>query len=79
MNWIFEYNRQIQSGQITACNKVKTVYQKLVNDLTTGTKWDFDERKSDHAILFIEHFCKHSKGEWAGKPVLASAVFVRHF
>lgn len=70
MNWIFEYNRQIQSGQIIACAKVKTVYQKLVNDLTTGTKWDYDEDKADHAIIFIEHFCKHSKGEWAGKPVL---------
>ncbi|MGF3113135.1 terminase large subunit [Facklamia sp. P9177] len=29
----------------------------------------FNNDKANYAIEFIERFCKHSKGEWAGKPV----------
>ncbi|WP_295237921.1 terminase TerL endonuclease subunit [Veillonella sp.] len=30
----------------------------------------FDEGKAQYVIDFIERFCKHSKGKWAGKPVI---------
>ena len=69
MNCIFEYNKKIQSGEILTSKKVKAVYQALVNDLEKSEKWVFDERKAQHAILFIEGYCKHSKGKWADKPV----------
>jgi phage terminase large subunit-like protein len=29
----------------------------------------FDENRANKPIRFIEQFCKHSKGEWAGQPV----------
>ena len=29
-----------------------------------------DEERALRPIKFIETFCKHSKGEWAGKPVI---------
>ena len=70
MNYIFEYNRKIQSGEILTSKKVKAVYKALVNDLEKTEKWIFDERKAQHALLFIENFCKHSKGKWADKPVI---------
>ncbi len=68
-NPIFEYQQKIESGEIVACQKVKTVYKALVNELKSGEKWCYDERRAEHAIYFIEHFCCHSKGEWKGKPV----------
>ena len=34
-----------------------------------GARYIFDEKKALRPIEFIERFCKHSKGEWAGKPV----------
>lgn len=70
MNYIFEYNEKIQSGEILTSKKVKAVYKALCNDLKKQDKWVFDERKAQHAILFIESFCKHSKGKWANQPVL---------
>ena len=33
-NPIVEYNEKIQSGEIVACQKVKTVYKALVRDIT---------------------------------------------
>lgn len=30
----------------------------------------FDEQVGQHAVEFIEGYCKHHKGEWAGKPLL---------
>lgn len=71
MNYIEEYNNKIQSGEIITSKKVKLTYKALIEDLNNPqTKYKFDERKAQHAIFFIEHFCKHSKGKWADKPVL---------
>ena len=33
-------------------------------------KYVFDEAKANRPIKFIESFCKHSKGELAGKPLV---------
>lgn len=30
----------------------------------------FDEALGQHAVDFVEGFCKHHKGEWAGRPLL---------
>ena len=47
------------------------------------SKYIYDENRANHAIYFIENFCKHSKGKWANKSVklelwekaLISAIF----
>lgn len=31
--------------------------------------WWFDRQKADHVCAFIETFCRHSKGEWAGQLI----------
>jgi len=69
MNYIVEYNNAIQRGEINACRRVKAVYARLVEDLNRPGKYIFDEQKAARPIAFIETFCKHSKGEWAGQPV----------
>lgn len=70
-NPIIEYWNKIDSGEEVVSLKVKRVYQKLVNDLRDKTsEWEYDSKKANHAIEFIENFCKHSKGKLGGKPFL---------
>lgn len=68
-----------------ANKKILAVYKKLVNDLKNGNKVEyvnkdtgevetieyvFDYNKAQRPIKFLEKFCCHSKGKWAGKPVV---------
>ena len=56
-----------------------TFYTPERNSFSAGSltevKWfdsiseKFDVKLGDRPIQFIEKFCKHSKGKWAGKPV----------
>lgn len=70
MNWITEYNSQIQSGEIQACDKLKRIYSKLSADCDREeSRYIFSQEHAQRPIDFIETFCKHSKGEWAGKPL----------
>ena len=70
MNYILEYLKAIEDGEIITSKRVYKVYKKLADDLKNpNSKYIFDEKKATRPIEFIEKFCKHSKGEWAGKPV----------
>ena len=70
MNFITEYNNLIQSGKIAASRRVKQVYARLAAATAeTSGQYIFDETRAYRPIAFIERFCKHSKGEWAGQPV----------
>ncbi|GHU96334.1 terminase [Clostridia bacterium] len=69
MNYIEQYNNAIQRGEINACRRVKSIYARLVDDLRKPEKYVFDEARATRPITFIETFCRHSKGEWAGQPV----------
>ncbi len=72
MNWIKEYNDLIQSGEIITSRRVKAVYARLAaatDHCGSDSPNYFDEAKGERPIAFIERFCRHSKGEWAGRPV----------
>lgn len=69
MNYILEYYNLINSGKVKASKKIKKQYEKLVNDIEHPGRWHFDLDKANRPIKFIEKFCKHSKGRWAGKPI----------
>lgn len=70
MNYILEYLKAIENGEIIISKRVYKVYKKLADDLDNpDSKYIFDEKKAVRPIEFIEKFCKHSKGEWAGKSV----------
>lgn len=69
MNWIKAYADKIESGEIVTSKRVRKIYQRLVYDMDNPGKYRFDEAKANRPIEFIERFCKHSKGEWAGQPV----------
>ena len=70
MNFITEYNSLIQSGEIVASRRVKQIYSRLAaTTADTSGQYIFDENRADRPITFIERFCKHSKGEWAGQDI----------
>ena len=70
MNYITAYNSLIQSGEIVASRRVKRVYARLAAATAdTSGQYIFDEAQASRPIAFIERFCKHSKGEWAGQSI----------
>lgn len=71
MNYIRQYNDLLQSGRIVASRRVKQVYARLAaaTEESSGN-YVFDEARGERPIAFIERFCKHSKGEWAGQSVV---------
>lgn len=71
VNPIILYFEKIQSGEIVACEKIKTLYAHLTESITNPeSEYYFDDKRAEHALTFIEKFCKHSKGKWGGKPVV---------
>ena len=69
MNYVQEYYKQIQEGKIIVSAKVAKVYKKLTEEIEHPGKYIFDQGRAERPIEFIERFCKHSKGEWGGKPI----------
>lgn len=70
MNYILEYWEGIKNGEHIVSQRVHRQYEKIVSDINSSGKYIFDEARANKPIEFIERFCKHSKGEWAGKPVI---------
>lgn len=79
-----EYYEWICANPDKVCNKVKTIYKRLIEDLKTPKKvsflnkstgetethtYVFDIVKAHKPINFIERICKQSKGKWAGKSL----------
>jgi len=51
--------------------KVCKVYNELVRIINDSKgEWEYDANKANHAIEFIENYCKHSKGKFGGKPFI---------
>jgi phage terminase large subunit-like protein len=71
VNYILQYNRQLQSGKITACEKIKAVYKRLAEDCKSKGKYHFDIDRATRPIIFVESFCKQSKGNM-GEPIVLS-------
>ena len=85
MTYIEEYYQYLLDNPEKACHKILTVYKKLVNDIKKPKKVSFfnkiteenethtyiyNEKRAVLPIEFIERFCRHSKGKWAGQPVV---------
>lgn len=65
MNWVKEYYRRIESGDIVTSKRVKAVYSRLVAEMDAPAPdfpYYFDEETGERPILFIETFCKQSQG-----------------
>ena len=69
-NYIAEYVDAFRSGKCIVGTRIRRQYEKLLEDIEKPTGgYVFDQKRAERPIQFIERFCRHSKGEWAGKPV----------
>ncbi|WP_353420578.1 terminase large subunit [Staphylococcus coagulans] len=69
-NYIEQYYQKIKSGDIVASKRITKQYEKLVHDMYNHDKYVYDDDKAQRPIQFIETFCRHSKGDLAGKPLI---------
>lgn len=73
-NPILEYWHWInlnQRNRRRVSTKVYKVYKELVRIINDPTsEWEYDPAKANHAIEFIENYCRHSKGKMGGKPFI---------
>lgn len=69
MDYITEYVKQIEAGDIITSKRVYKQYKKLADEIKSPGRYVFDQAKANRPIEFVEHFTRHSKGEWAGQPV----------
>ena len=83
--YIEEYYKWIQKNPEKVNEKVKKLYKKLVSEIKKPRQvtfynkiteenethtYIFDEDLGHRPIDFIEKYCKHSKGKWAGQPIV---------
>ena len=84
MTYIEEYYNFLLKNPNKACHKVLITYKKLVQDIYNPKQvsffneiteeyethtYIFDEKRGNKPTNFIEKYCRHSKGKWAGQPV----------
>ena len=60
-NWIFKYHEAIQKKEVIVGIWVRLCFEILTTGLLNG-EWEFNEKKANKAIKFIENFCHHSEG-----------------
>lgn len=67
-----ELNEVKLKGAINSSYKVYRVYKEIVENIINNEEsiWEYDSRKANHAIEFVENYCKHSKGTMGGKPFI---------
>ncbi|WP_336774195.1 terminase large subunit [Paenibacillus sp. MMO-58] len=69
-NPILDYWAQIEAGKVMVGEKVRRMYSKLASDVyDDASVYEYSARHANHAIEFIENFCKHSKGKWGGRSI----------
>ena len=81
---IEQYLDYLKANPKRANKKILAVYEKLVSDINNKKvveyvnkdtyevetrTYIFDIEKAKRPIKFIENYCKHSKGKWAGKSI----------
>lgn len=85
LTYIEKYYQFLLKNPDKANHKILVAYGKLVKDIYNPVQvsffneiseenethtYVFSLEKGNRPIIFIEKFCKHSKGKWAGKPVI---------
>lgn len=71
-NWAIAYRDAIRSGEEVVSRKVRAVYERecgWIENPPEDFPYYFDMKEAQRHIDFIERFCKHSKGRFAGQPL----------
>lgn len=56
MNYVTEYVKQIEAGNIITSKRVYKQYKKLAEEIANPGQYIFDEKKANRPIEFIERF-----------------------
>ena len=67
-NYILKYWKSIDSGKIRANDKIRKTYSRLAKECKAKGQYHFDIDRASRPIVFIESFCKQSKGA-IGEPL----------
>lgn len=68
MNYIYQYYQKISDGSIVVGKWIKLVYAYIVHGLE-NKDFFFDQKRANHAIEFIETFCRHAEGALAPQHI----------
>ncbi|WP_238899357.1 terminase TerL endonuclease subunit [Clostridium sp. YIM B02500] len=62
---------KLTDGIVNVSLKVYKTYKELVRLINDdSSEWEYNPKKANHALEFIENYCKHSKGSMGGKPFI---------
>ena len=64
MNPIYTYYQQIKDGTLNVGHWVKLWYEIIVDGIESK-RWTYDQKAANHAIDFIERYCRHHEGKFA--------------
>ncbi len=66
-----EYANQVLEGKVLASKWVSLACQRHLDDLKDGGQRGlvFDGARADRIVTYIERYCRHFEGEWAGKLI----------
>lgn len=58
-------------GEEIVSKKIHRTYQKVTDDMDDKTsEYYYSNRRANHALEFIENYCRHSKGKMGGKHII---------
>lgn len=67
-NPIIEYYEFIKANPKKVSKKVARVYKELARIISdANSEYEYNPKKANHALEFIENYCRHSKGRFGGK------------
>lgn len=69
-NYILEYWNDIQTGKVAVSKKIYKTFKKVVQDIENPGRWHYDDLRAQHAVYFIEEYCRHSQGEMGGQKII---------
>lgn len=67
-NYIRQYYQQIKDGSVTAGKWVALLYEYIIKCIETK-EFQFDQKKANKAIEWIEEHCRHVEGPLAPNPL----------
>lgn len=71
VNYVLAYYQAMMNGIVTVGRWIRKLYERVIKDLEDGA-YQFDQRKANNAIAFIERYMHHNKGKLApGRLVLS--------
>jgi len=69
MSTLERYCKKVLLGEIVACSKIRTLCDRLLNDIYNPGEYHFDEELANRHIGFIQKFCKTPSGR-IGTPLV---------